>query len=962
MGSSPMATSFPFARLAGVGAVVFLANAAMLVLQLVASRLLAPFIGSDLYTWTSIIGVFLTGIALGNAYGGKLADRYPSPKTLAAVLLLGSATAVWMAFAPVLFHGFYRSIPLAPRIPLLSAILCLPAGFVLSLLTPLSIKLGLPDVSKTGRVTGMVFALSTLGCLLGNYVTGFYLVPAFTIDMLVYVAAGSLLVLAVAVFAVLSVSLPEPNPPAPFPKREGGAEPNPPAPFPKREGGVQNSAPGSPPFLGEGPGEGSPRNENPHAFKNIRQAFVVVFLASFCGMTLELTASRLIAEKLGVSLFTWTGIIGVMLAGTALGNLTGGILADRANQPGGMRRTVAWLIAILGGLYIFCLIYNGLKPLLIAIHREQWLGHEEESLLLLLAAIGGLLTALGAYIVAARLDDETLTPRSVLAATLIAGGAGTVCIFITRAMLNHSESLDQYTLISQVIIWTFALFFMPMFALGMVSPQVIRLAVPDVAQVGRVAGRVYAWSTAGAIAGTFATGYLLVSSLGVDRTVLVASAVLVCIGSSILSQLYVRVGATVAGAGLCFSLLPEGWPLATRFAVALAAASLTWLDLGIRFARALSGSGSLAELLVSMKRDDAKEASENVFLYSISIVLGGITGGFILLGRTAQEDHIVVVVETNYYKIKVSKDRDNPEILHLALDHLRHSSVIPDDPTYIYYEHEHIQMEFLRAARAGTPNPKMLVIGGGGYTFPRYAKALLPETELDVVEIDPGVTRVAYEYLGLKKELGIHDFNMDGRQFVAERAAPHSYDLIVQDAVNDLSVPSHLLTKEYNEAVKAAMKPDGVYLLTIIDEIDHGKLWRASMATLRQSFKHVALLASVETPSPALSPDATEEEAEYWKSELRRTTQNRAVYVIFASDRPLDEKALREHTDRAAGYHLNIAALVGPIGLVRPPFHTHVVAEALLATYLEREPGVILTDQYAPVDNLMADVFRRRSK
>src|SRR6266540_4845097 len=73
----PMAATLPFARLVGVGAVVFFANAALLVLQLVASRLLAPFIGSDLYTWTSIIGVFLTGIALGNAYGGKLADRYP---------------------------------------------------------------------------------------------------------------------------------------------------------------------------------------------------------------------------------------------------------------------------------------------------------------------------------------------------------------------------------------------------------------------------------------------------------------------------------------------------------------------------------------------------------------------------------------------------------------------------------------------------------------------------------------------------------------------------------------------------------------------------------------------------------------------------------------------------------------------------------------------------------------------
>ena len=65
----------------------------------------------------------------------------------------------------------------------------------------------------------------------------------------------------------------------------------------------------------------------------------------------------------------------------------------------------------------------------------------------------------------------------------------------------------------------------------------------------------------------------------------------------------------------------------------------------------------------------------------------------------------------------------------------------------------------------------MLVIGGGGYTFPRYAKTELPETVMDVVEIDPGVTKVAYDHLGLKPGL-TNDFNMDGRQFVAERATP----------------------------------------------------------------------------------------------------------------------------------------------------------------------------------------------
>src|SRR5437879_6114882 len=121
MGSAPYAAPLPLVRLAGVGAVVFLANAALLVLQLVASRLLAPFIGSDLYTWTSIIGVFLAGIALGNAYGGKLADRYPSPRTLALLLVLGAVAALWMVLVPMLLNstGLHRSIPLGPRIPIL---------------------------------------------------------------------------------------------------------------------------------------------------------------------------------------------------------------------------------------------------------------------------------------------------------------------------------------------------------------------------------------------------------------------------------------------------------------------------------------------------------------------------------------------------------------------------------------------------------------------------------------------------------------------------------------------------------------------------------------------------------------------------------------------------------------------------------------------------------------------------
>lgn len=766
MGADPPAASLPFSRLVGVGAVIFFANAALLVLQLVASRLLAPFIGSDLYTWTSIIGVFLAGIALGNAYGGKLADRYPSPRTLAAVLLVGAVAAVWMAFAPSLFHAFYRSIPLGPRIPILSAVLCLPAGFVLSLLTPLAIKLGLPDVSRTGRVAGTIFALSTLGCLLGNYVTGFYLVPLFTVNALVCCSAGVLAFLAVASFVLLKPS--------------------------ERESAPQLDPPPAPP--------------NPHAFGSLRHAFAVVFVASFCGMTLELAASRVIADKLGVSLFTWTGIIGVMLAGTALGNLAGGIVADRVNRPG-----------------------------------------------------------------------SRVLPRAALAATFIFAGAATIAILLPLVVFSRFEIFDEHaSLVARVLGWTFLLFFLPMFALGTISPQVIRLAVPDAAHAGRVAGRVYAWSTAGAILGTFAAGYVLISLFSVQGTVILVT-----------------------------------------FALSLASVTIhpVW-------------KSTDAGLLLP----------PSLLLYTLAVVLGGATGGAILTLTSSYDEAVVAVKESNYYHIKVSReyaldangDRMYTGILHLNLDHLLHSSVRLDDPTFIHYEHEHVQMEFLRAARHGAPVPKCLVIGGGGYTFPRCAKTVFPEMELDVVEIDPAVTRVAYEHLGLKREYGIRDFNMDGRQFVAEKAAPGSYDLIIQDAVNDLSVPSHLLTKEYNDAVKAALKPDGVFLLTIIDEIDAGKLWRAAMATLRQTFPHVALLTAYEHDPAGI-------------------VQARQVYVIYASAKPLNLERLQELAVRTPG------------AVPAANFHTHAIPEGLLAPYLDREAGVVLTDQFAPVDNLMADVFRRRS-
>ncbi|VTS02318.1 spermidine synthase : Putative membrane protein OS=Myxococcus xanthus (strain DK 1622) GN=MXAN_2295 PE=4 SV=1: MFS_1: Spermine_synth [Gemmata massiliana] len=817
---APVSTSIPLpvGRLVGVGAIIFFANAALLVLQLVAGRLLSPYIGSSLETWTSIIGVFLAGIALGNAFGGRLADRYPTPKTLAILLGVGAVAALWMLLFPQLLasNGAYKSIPLGPRIPILAAILCLPAGFVLSLLTPLAIKLGLPDVAHTGRVAGLIFALSTLGCLVGNYVTGFYLIPTFTVNALVLFSAGALVVLAMVALVVV-----KPSQSAPLDETEEDEVVPPDA-----------SA-----------------DLNPHAFPDIRQAYLIVFLASFCGMTLELTASRVLAQYLGVSLFTWTGIIGVMLAGTALGNFTGGQLADRAARP-----------------------------------------------------------------------SAKLSPRFFLATTLIGAAAVTVLLLVTMAVVSRSEVFDGWNPISQVMGWTFSMFFLPMFALGLVSPQVIRLAVPDVSRVGEVAGRVYAWSTAGAIVGTFAAGYVLLSTLGMYRTVLGAAFVLACS-----SFLVVNI----------------------------------WKD-------------TQSAIRADDKTVGYNAAGAGSLLYLFSIVLGGIFGGFILTSRSSRDEGFVAQVESNYYTIKVNRERPDSPRLKLTLDHLVHSSVDPYDPEYLYYRHEHIQMEFLRLARTQADKPKALVIGGGGYTFPRYAMEMMPEAQVDVVEIDPMVTQVARDYLGLKDYPGLQAIHMDGRQFVAEKAQPGSYDLVIQDAVNDLSVPAHLMTKEYNDAVKASLKPGGAYLLTIIDSVAYGKLWKAAMATLTKTFpaENVVLLTA-EEPEPAGTPDGAA-----WD-------RTRRVLVIYASDKPFSVDAVRDAVVgqapivrrglwAAASVAIG-AAQVPPPEISGPPpllglaryidlVNTIEVPAARLKPYTDREPGVILTDQFCPIDNLMAEVFRQRYK
>ena len=175
------------------GALVFLTSAAVLVLEILAGRLLAPYVGVTLETFTGIIGVVLAGIAYGTWYGGRLADRVDPRRILGPMLVLGGALGAASIPLVRLFGsaGLGRG-PIA--ILLLTTIGFFLPSAVLSAVTPTVVKLQLSSLEETGQVVGRLSALGTVGGLFGTFITGFLLVATFPTPPIIYGVSGALIV------------------------------------------------------------------------------------------------------------------------------------------------------------------------------------------------------------------------------------------------------------------------------------------------------------------------------------------------------------------------------------------------------------------------------------------------------------------------------------------------------------------------------------------------------------------------------------------------------------------------------------------------------------------------------------------------------------------------------------------------------------------------------------------------
>ena len=261
----------------------------------------------------------------------------------------------------------------------------------------------------------------------------------------------------------------------------------------------------------------------------------------------------------------------------------------------------------------------------------------------------------------------------------------------------------------------------------------------------------------------------------------------------------------------------------------------------------------------------------------------------------------------------------------IVLDHLAHSINDRDDPTLLLNPYIHFVDEYARRRlrlSADAP-PAAFFIGGGGYTLPRAWASEMPAARLVVAEIDPAVTAAARERLWVDTgHPALEIRHGDARMLLRSLPAEPTFDLVFGDAFHDISVPAHLVTREFHAEVAGRLTDRGFYVANVVDDGRRPRFVAALARTLGQDFAGVEVWVEADALAAAL-----------------RGGEPRLTYVVVAG--------------RTAGGLDSLAAARG----VRRAWLRLPVEAVMAAAIAEGGEVPVLTDDFAPVDRLMATLL-----
>jgi len=728
-----------------------------------------------------------------------------------------------------------------------------------------------------------------------------------------------------------------------------------------------------------------------------RAALLTVFTSSLAIMLVQLVAGRLAAAYIGQSLYTWTSIIGVTLAGIALGNILGGRAADRSHSA----RTLGLLLILAGLAEAAILLLNPLAgnlgllqalswPVRIALHTTivflpafTVLGTISPVVARRVLASGGntgggvgslfawsiggslLGTFLTGYYLLAVLGNREILALSAL--VLVAVGAAHIALARRLdAGLPMEAARAEGEPAPAPIPWRAAVVVL----LTGVCVMALELAA------GRMLGRIYGsslfvWTnTIGVILAALSLGGVLggrmADRLGGARATavsLVVAAALTALAPLLNTLLHrypilwdfpwpvqIFLHTVIVFFPPCL-LMGAATPAAIR--VVLEASQVSGRTIGRLYA--LNALGSIAgTFLAGYFLIATLGTVATVCVVFVGLTLAGLLllprhpltlgwglialflalSAFVPFGpfpaaglnlglRPYTEPLTVYERESQYSYVAVTQiDREQPNIRSFILDKLVHSKADITQPEDLRYSYLAYFTALLDEVYGPQTPLHTLTVGGGGYSLPHYLEVNRPGGITDVVEIDPAVTEAAHAAFGFPRDTTANIFHMDGRNYVVQTAAATppgggKYDVVLCDSVSDYSVPFHLTTVEYLRDIAAILKEDGVYAGLLIDMYDIGGMLSASIGTAQAVFPHVTVIC------------------------CGGRLDRRSTYVIVGSRRPLDLSgvpARAAHTPEGKG---------------------RLLTAEEIAALRARTGNTLLSDNFAPVENLLAPVVWR---
>ncbi len=163
-------------------------------IELLGGRILAPYFGSSVHIWGSIITVFMLSLSFGYLLGGKLSIRHPSLTKYGLIFLVASIMVLPIAlFAEPIMAFIFSHIEDSRYGSLLAstALFFIPT-IILGMISPYSVRLLVTNSERSGQVAGGLYFVSTLGSALGTIITSFYMVLAFDVNAIILGFAGTL--------------------------------------------------------------------------------------------------------------------------------------------------------------------------------------------------------------------------------------------------------------------------------------------------------------------------------------------------------------------------------------------------------------------------------------------------------------------------------------------------------------------------------------------------------------------------------------------------------------------------------------------------------------------------------------------------------------------------------------------------------------------------------------------------